>query len=326
MTQPNVASPAHFPLCAAGGQERRAKTSEALKRLAKRILTFPEGNHEPSPPPQLLEKLTDEILVIAADAVKAVVEQHQPQPSGKAQYRLLAWTVADARGATALLDKPLAETVGKRLDRQAQKVFADLQTVRLGMRDDRLRVTRDAELNPDLRSTLRRDLAAIDAREPAEREKQRHEIYVGFHELESLLPGAAEATAAPEAEPEHPVLAAALQAAEPPPTRKRPPSQIPAIPSDLARRLGQEGVQFLWGYAEAWETYPDRSEDWNLYPPWMIPHLLAQIAKYHALDDDPDVWRLIEAQEKRIELMQRENELLRQRVIQLESRATPCER
>ena len=62
---------------------------------------------------------TDEILVVAAAAVEAVVAQQQPRPSGKAQYRLLAWTVADARGATAVLDKALAETVGKRLDRQA---------------------------------------------------------------------------------------------------------------------------------------------------------------------------------------------------------------
>ena len=226
-----------------------------------------------------------------------------------------------APGESGAISSAPALTAGKRLDRQARKVFADLQMVRLRMRDDRLRVTRDAELNPALRSTLRQDLAAIDAREQTVREKQRLEAYVGFHELESLLPGAAEAVA----EPEHPVLAAALQAAVPP-TRKRPPSQIPAIPPDLARRLGPDGTQYLWNFAEIWETYPERSEDWNLCPPRIIPYLLAEVAKYHALDDDPDVWALIDKQEEQIKLMERENELLRQRVILLESRATPCER
>ena len=34
----------------------------------------------------------------------------------------MAWVVADARGATEPLEKALADTVGKRLDKQAQKV------------------------------------------------------------------------------------------------------------------------------------------------------------------------------------------------------------
>ena len=82
----------------AGGQERRAQRAEAFGKLAERILTFPDGKFKPSPPPQLLGKLTDEDLVVAVDAVEAVVAKQQPRPSGRAQFRLLAWTVADARG------------------------------------------------------------------------------------------------------------------------------------------------------------------------------------------------------------------------------------
>jgi hypothetical protein len=37
--------------------------------------------------------------------------------SRNAALRLLAWTVADASGASVALDTPLALTVGKRLDR-----------------------------------------------------------------------------------------------------------------------------------------------------------------------------------------------------------------
>ena len=104
-----------LPLYTAGDDVRRAELSEALGELAQRILTFPEGKHEPSAPVQLLHQLTDEILVLAADAVDAVMAKQQPRPSGKAQFRLLGWTVADARGATTLLDNSLADQTTRRL-------------------------------------------------------------------------------------------------------------------------------------------------------------------------------------------------------------------
>ena len=40
--------------------------------------------------------LTDQLLVVAADAVEAAVSDLETRPSGKAQLRLLAWTVAAA--------------------------------------------------------------------------------------------------------------------------------------------------------------------------------------------------------------------------------------
>ena len=101
----------------AGGQERRTKRAEAFLKLAERIMTFPDGNFEPSPPPQLLSKLTDEDLVLAADAVEAVAAKQQARPTGRALFRLLAWTVADARGAATLPDKAVAETGGKQTRR-----------------------------------------------------------------------------------------------------------------------------------------------------------------------------------------------------------------
>jgi len=69
--------------------------------------------------------ITDELLTVASDSVEAICDLVQPRPSGKVQLRLLAWVVADARGAVVSMDKPLAETVGKRLDRQARKVRAE---------------------------------------------------------------------------------------------------------------------------------------------------------------------------------------------------------
>ena len=103
-----------------------SETQRVLETLARRFLPFPHGNFSPSPPPALLDKITDELLVVASDAVATVAAEQPRPPSGKSLLRLLAWIVADARGASTVLDKLLAETVGKRLDRQAQKVRSTL--------------------------------------------------------------------------------------------------------------------------------------------------------------------------------------------------------
>ena len=91
-----------FSYLTAGGQERRDKLSEALRRVANRLLPYPGGDFEPSPPPHLFDMITDEFIVVAVAAIEAVMAEQQPRPSGKAQYRLLAWAVADSRGATTL--------------------------------------------------------------------------------------------------------------------------------------------------------------------------------------------------------------------------------
>ena len=109
-----------------GSEKEVSETRRALESLARRFLPFPNGNFSPSPPPALRDKITDELLVVASDAVATVAAEVQPRPSGKSLLRLLAWIVADARGASTVLDKLLAETVGKRLDRQAQKVRSTL--------------------------------------------------------------------------------------------------------------------------------------------------------------------------------------------------------
>ena len=95
--------------------------SDALQALARRLRSFPGGDFEPSPPPHLLDDLTDELLVAASDAVAVVAAEVTPRVAGRARYRLLAWTVADARGAQQPLSKAEAETVGKRLEAQAKR-------------------------------------------------------------------------------------------------------------------------------------------------------------------------------------------------------------
>jgi hypothetical protein len=73
----------------------------------------------------LLTKLTDHDLMVARAAVWRVAADQEPPPSGLARYRLLAWTVAAARGALQPLPKPTAEKVGKRLEAQAKEVAGE---------------------------------------------------------------------------------------------------------------------------------------------------------------------------------------------------------
>ena len=77
---------------------------DELRRLAQRIRTFTEGSFPPSPPPALVDKITDALLVTALDVVTAVAAEEQ-QLSSNAAVRLLAWTLADARAAVVPLDK-----------------------------------------------------------------------------------------------------------------------------------------------------------------------------------------------------------------------------
>ena len=302
-----------FSYLIAGGQERRDKQSEALRRVANRLLPFPGGDFEPSPPPQLFDRITDELLVVSVETVEAVVSEQQPRPSGKAQFRLLAWVVADARGATMPLDKTLAVTVGKRLDRQAQKVRGDCAAVSAAAREARLQLSAATASDPAAR---RQGVAAIDAEEQSKLESLRAEVYVGFHELEALLPGAEKQ----KAEPAEPALAAAVQVATAALTQKPAPPALPAIPPELASRLGPEGVQYLWDFVHERRTFPRRGEDWYKCLPWVIQSILVDFSSLFNLQTEEDVWELIDAQQEQIRLQQEMNAVLRARVRQLELR------
>ena len=86
--------------------------AQVLRAIAERLVQFAQGDFRATGPPQVLQVLTDEITVIADEAVASVCAGVQPKPpSLAAKQRLLAWVVADARGATVALEKPLALTV-----------------------------------------------------------------------------------------------------------------------------------------------------------------------------------------------------------------------
>ena len=175
-------------LCRAGSTNIANGLPEALQQRATRILPYTEGNFTPSSPPALLERLTDHLLVVASDAVASATADVQPALSGKAKLRLLAWVVADARGATVPLEKALAETVGKRLERQAQKVRGETAAASARALQQRTDARSAVAADPLLAAGLASKLGAIDEEERRAFNRAVVEVYVGFHELEGLLP------------------------------------------------------------------------------------------------------------------------------------------
>ena len=205
-----------------------SEKQRALETLARRILPSLDGTFSPSPPPAMLDAITDELLVVASDAVAAVASEVQPKPSGRALVRLLAWVVADARGATMALDKALAETVGKRLDRQAQKVRAQLACATREAEEARTRlaavVAPSAPIGGMDPGRVAARSAEISAAEAQAYQRARSEVYIGFHELEPLLAGYV-------APPRYPELL------------PRDPTPLPPIPPDLAAALGADACE-----------------------------------------------------------------------------------
>ena len=176
------------PQWAAGTINLPHSMPAALRAMAQRIRQFPAGDFEPSPPPHLVEKLTDGFLVVASDAVAKVAAEASPRIAGRARYRLLAWTVADARGAQERLSKAVVETAGKRLEAQAQRVRAAISQVKVVHEEERADARKvwgqDDDIGPADDAKLAADLERIDGEEKDTLEMLVSEVYIGFYELE----------------------------------------------------------------------------------------------------------------------------------------------
>ena len=152
-----------------------------IRARAQYILRHPDGKFKPSPL-KLLKSITDGLLVVASDAVAAVVQElpaGEARPSGRAQLRLIAWVLADARGAEPL-EPAVAETAGKRLQKQAQRVCGALADVAAASAAAR------AEARATATDDAKARLAAVDEDEARALAALRAEVYVGFHEVVEL--------------------------------------------------------------------------------------------------------------------------------------------
>ena len=121
-----ILMPVSCPIAMCSGK-RPTNALDALTELAKRLAPFPEGDFSPSKPPAILYEITDDTLDKVCIAVHLVAAQNQLGVN--ATSRLMAWVVADARGATLVLSKADALKVGKKLERQAAKVHGDRQAL-----------------------------------------------------------------------------------------------------------------------------------------------------------------------------------------------------
>ena len=261
---------------AASGVVTAAALPDALEQLARRILPSTDGKFEPSPPPQLLDVLTDYDLLVAMDAVWRVAAEQQPPPSGNARYRLLAWVVADARGAAVSLLPATALKIGKRLEAQALKVRGDFGEQRSAARHA---AAADASLAPGLAAQLE----AIDAAECAAMEAARKEIYVGFVELQPPPPP-------PPLPPPEPALSRTEQAQlalqqreeeEEAEHRRLVLDSLPDMPADLSAQLGPDGVQALWHYQMDELHFIDDAAQWcSVVLPQFAAKLLADAVQH----------------------------------------------
>jgi hypothetical protein len=287
--------------CAPGTTEV-PELQQALESMARRILPFVGGDFEPSPPPMLLKKLTDHDLMVARAAVWRVAADQEPPPSGLARYRLLAWTVADARGALQPLPKPTAEKVGKRLEAQALKV--------LGSTEDKARCARleamaAAAADATLRPGLEAELAAIDEALQLAVEASKLEEYVGFYELVPPPPPLPPPPPQPEPPPprsqsdapEAGSVPAASPTTENKPAHRACPSregrvvqfpwllekdvktrELVPIPPDLAAALGPEAVQVFLAEQSGY-GYGSSSTWWSVALPHFAKRLLDKLAE-----------------------------------------------
>ena len=226
------------------------------------------------------------MLIDGVDAVWAVAAAATPQLSGVARYRLLAWAVADARGATVPLDKPLALTVGKRIERQAIKTRSDLALAAdaaQAARDRAREAAGRASEGGPAREGLPSELAAIDQAEQADLKELRDEVYIGFNELDSLLPS--ESDGVPRVADEtagvrFPYLLGMNER----------DNYVAAMPPDLVATLGPDGTQALWQYATRYgKTGPSEPDVWwSLELPAFVVSLMR---------DDPAFSGAVTAQE-----------------------------
>ena len=286
-----------------GPSKRQAGVQDTLRRRAIRWLECAGDAYPPTDGDVLLDKITDELLVVASDVVATAATEDSHSISGKARLRLLAWLVADARGAgwwgydVDGLSKAEAEKVGKRLNRQAQKVRDELAAAREAAHADRTRV--EAGGGDDS------CLAAINAMEQVAINRARDEVYVGYNELESLMPGPDPAMP-PEPRPEllaletEPEPKHTAPLADPTPAQASTKEKIlelyealesrgvrcpyrltpdfeedKSIPQDLAQALGHEATQEL--YAKA-STATKGDAWWEIELPSFVLRLLAERA------------------------------------------------
>ena len=145
-----------------------------------------EGGFEPSPPPQLLDRITDELIIVTSDVPWMLCahrfnRRHRARRSSDCSPGL--WPTHAARSCAN------GEAIGRDRRQAARPTSANALRADIAARAAWIQDARDRahtrailERSPNLHA----DLSSIDEIEREDLEKPAKEVYVGFHELESL--------------------------------------------------------------------------------------------------------------------------------------------
>ena len=145
-----------------------------------------------------VKDLTEEVLLVASDAVQVVVAAApSPKPSGKAQLRAFCRLVAAVMGSAAAFDEKEAAVIGKRLQAQVARVRAALAGASAVAAQERADAQAAAAVDAELLATLPVVLAAINTIEQKALAAPSREPYLGFWELELAAPPVELATPVP---------------------------------------------------------------------------------------------------------------------------------
>ena len=204
-----------------------------------------------------VDVLTEQLLLLAADAVEAASEAAPgPKPNGKARLRLLVALVAAAMGSPASFGKPEAEKIGKRMTEQVKTVRARPARAAAKAVQDRKAARAAVASDAALAAGLPALLARIDEQEQATLARYITETYDGFWEI---------APPPPPAKDEQQQLHAATDAG-------------PPLPGWLRAKVGAGGFQWLQdNFAGGPADWPATEAD---TPGPMAFHWLAMCVKH----------------------------------------------
>ena len=265
---------AHLRICAhshavperTDGSKLPSSATGDLQQRAERIRLTPDGDHAPSAQRLGPKAVTHELLMLCQDVVKGL----SPKLSGKGQKRLLAWLLADAMSVGRPMEKALADTVGTRFDRQADRVRSEMEAVAgkaAQQRADAENAVALAGLTADpknerLLAELAAKRSAIIAGEEEQLDKLRREVYVNVGELnleaqaEPVTPAAPSLLSTPMTEPVGPMATEEWDVEQRAFAHWR--AHGGSLPQELVECLGGEGVRML---QEQLSGAPDRTGD-----------------------------------------------------------------
>ena len=154
-----------------------------FQQRCQRIMPTKDGNFLPTEGGSIVADITNEMLVVATQAVCDVCEQDDFHKLSNPQKRALAWILADAMGTFVPINAKAALIAGQRLHRQASRVREKTDAAVAAAVSQRAEAKAAADGHAALTAALPAALAAIDEAEQMAFSHPHTEIYVSISDL-----------------------------------------------------------------------------------------------------------------------------------------------